>query len=248
MTLTLRAPIVAAAPGVLRARPARSFRAVLPVEAPPFNGHPLRPPRENQWGAIVRDALSPLPQVACPTTGAAKAQVRCSPGRRAQLPWFVASPSREDLRVAPPAARCRPMELAGHHPATLASLGRLRVAWYPPGRARAVLGIASASDPPVAVKQPCLTTVLLAARNVSSIRSRTSWELRSLGFPMDLQLGGPLLSSPHVLVQRFNTLFLAAMQMTWGQARRVVLLPPTGLARWYREEPRESMRDQAMVT
>ena len=149
--------------------------------------------------------------------------------------------------MAWPAARCRSMEVAQLHPGTHASLGRLRMAWYLPGHARFVLGNASALGTLDPVIQPYFTTVLLAARNESSIRSRTLWELRSLGFAMDLQLRGPLLSAPHVLVQRFNALVLAAVQMTWGQARWLVLLPPTGIARWYREEPRESVRDQAMV-
>ena len=141
------------------------------------------------------------------------------------------------------AARCRSMELAQHHPGTHASLGRLRMAWYLPGHARFVLGNASALGTLDPVIQPYFTTVLLAARNESSNRSRTSRELRSLGFAMDLQLRGPLLSAPHML----DALVLAAVQMTWGQARWLVLLPPPGIARWYREEPRESMRDQAMV-
>ena len=118
------------------------------------------------------------------------------------------------------------------------------MAWYLPGHARFVLGNASSLGALDPVIQPYFTTVLLAARNESSIRSRTSRELRSLGFAMDLQLRGPLLSAPHML----DALVLAAVQMTWGQARWLVLLPPTGIARWYREEPRESMRDQAMVT
>ena len=141
------------------------------------------------------------------------------------------------------AARCRSMELAQLHPGTHASLGRLRMARYLPAHARFVLGNASALGALDPVIQPYFTTVLLAARNVSSIRSRTSQELRSLGFAMDLQLRGPLLSAPHML----DALVLAAVQMTWGQARWLVLLPPTGIARWHREEPRESMRDQALV-